>query len=247
METFFFEGSVYPDIIPLTLDYRPTVRRSESGTTPAAEFEITVFVGRVRVRVTTAKASQEVAFELFTVAWDLARTYVETAGFIRAIPYTVILERAVFPDGEVGHFALGDRSLSRTHGFKDKDLESLSDIALVSLPVSLALSDLLMTLGKMHYSPIACGRVADSIARLLCPSGSRKEQWQALRETLRADEKYIRLLSEIAIPSRHGDRQEVDAKTNSEVAHRAWTLLGRYFRLVRNGPLHEMDYPTLRG
>ncbi|MBX3564405.1 MAG: hypothetical protein KF730_07490 [Sphingomonas sp.] len=248
MHTLIYEGKIEPDVVPLTLDYRPRIKRQEIEGGPTAEFAVTVFVGRVRVHVTAdIEVSEQLATDLYFPAWDVARTFVEAAGFIRAIPYTVNLDRVIFPDGETKQFAFGDRSLADTHDFSDGDLEALSDISLIDLKCGLAMSDVLMTLGRAHYSPIACGRVADSIARLIAPAASRTAQWEKLRAALHVDEKFVRSLSEVSKSSRHGDRVEVDATTNRETAHRAWTLFGRYLRYRLNGELDPGHYPLLKG
>ena len=247
MQTLIYEGKIEPDVVPLTLDYRPRIRRQETEDAPEAEFEVTVFVGRVRVRVTTRAIDETTPHNLYFPAWDIARTYIETAGFIRAIPYSVVLDRVILPDGASQQFAFGDRSLAATHDFDDDDLEALSDLTLIDLKSGLALSDVLMTLGRAHYSPIACGRVADSIARLISPTDNRAQQWVNLRNALRVDEAYVRSLSEVSKASRHGDRIEVSAATNNETAHRAWTLLGRYLRFRIEGKLDPERYPKLSG
>lgn len=109
---------------------------------------MTVFVGRVRVKVTTAVVDAEVATELYFAAWDVARIFVETAGFINAIPYSVSLDRVILPDRQVRGFVLGDRSLAETHDFTEDDLEALSDVSMIELKSGLVLSDILMTLGN---------------------------------------------------------------------------------------------------
>jgi hypothetical protein len=247
MQTLIYEGSIEPEAAPLTLDYRPRLRRQETETSPEVEFEVTVFVGRVRVRATTSVVDEEAAYSLFFPAWDVARVFVEMAGFIKGVPYSVSLDRVILPDGEVRSFVFGDRSLVATHDFTESDLEALSDISLVDLKCALVVSDVLMTLGKAHYSPTACGRVADSLARLISPDVSRAQQWSDVRERLRVDEAFIRSLSDVSKASRHGDRTEVDAATNQETAHRAWTLVGRYLRYRLDGQLDPAKFPLLEG
>lgn len=247
MQTLIYEGKIEPEAAPLTLAYRPKLLRQETETAPEAEFEVIVFVGRVRVQVKTSIVDEQIASDLYFPAWDVARTYVETVGFIKGIPYAVSLERVILPNGEVRGYVFGDRSLAATHDFSEDDLEALSDISLIDLKCGLIISDILMTLGKAHYSPTACGRVADGLARLISPNASRTEQWSNLRRVLRVDEAYVRSLSEVSKASRHGDRVEVDAATNQETAHRAWALVGRYLRFRLNGELDPQAYPLLGG
>ncbi|WP_176086677.1 hypothetical protein [Martelella sp. HB161492] len=247
MQTLIYEGTIEPAAAPLTLDYRPKFLRQETESTPEVGYEVIVFVGRVRVLVTTSVVNEEVASDLFLVAWDVAQTFVETAGFIKGIPYSMSLDRVILPNGEVRGYVFADRSLAAMHDFTEDDLEALSDICFSDLKCRLVLSDILMTLGKAHYSPTACGRVADSLARLISPDVERKEQWSNLRRALRVNEAYVRLLSEVSKAPRHGDRIEVDAATNQETAHRAWLLLGRYLRYRLNGELDPVAYPMLEG
>ena len=247
MQTLIHEGKIDPEAAPLTLDYRPKFLRQETETAPEAEYEVTVFVGRVRVRVSTSVVDEGAANDLYFAALDIARAFVETAGFIKGIPYSVSLDRVILPNGEVRGFVFGDRSLAAMHDFTDADLEALSDISVIDLKCGLLLSDLLMTLGKAHYSPTACGRVADSLARLISPDVSRTEQWRNLRRKLRVDEAFVRSLSDVSKASRHGDRVEVDAATNQETAHRAWALVGRYMRYRLNGELDPESFPLLEG
>lgn len=249
MQTLIYEGKIAPEEIPLTLDYQPKFLRQESETADAAEYEVNVSKGRVQVRVSTSTVDDETARDLYFAAWDVARTFVETAGFIKGIPYSVSLDKVILPGGVVRSFVFGDLSLADTHDFSDDDLEALSDIGVGDLKCGLLLSDLLMMLRQAHYSPTACGRVADSLARLISPNAKPQAQWSNLREKLRVDEAYVRSLTEVSKASRHGDRVEVDASTNQETAHRAWSLVGRYLRYRLNGEreLDPKSYPTLEG
>lgn len=247
MPTFYFEGKVEPDVVPLTLDYAPTVMRRETQFSPDVEFQVTVIAGRVRIRVTSDAVTEKAVHDLFPAAWDTARALVEMAGFVKAIPYSVTIERAIMPDGEVKQFALGDRSLAAEHDFSLHDLEVLADLALLDLKLALMISDVLMTLGKPHYSPIACGRVADGIARLLTPHAERKIQWEEVRKCLRVDEQFLRSLSDVSKSSRHADRTEVVAELNHRSAHRLWNLVGRFLRYRIDGHLDPIKFPILKG
>lgn len=247
MASFQFEGIVLPDLIPLTIDYRPKISRTESEGDPEAEFEISIIEGLVRVGVSTETVTKEIVHHLFMPAWDLARSLAEAAGYVQGIPYLVSIDRAVLADGEVMPLVLCDRKLAATHSFDGSDIPRLADLFLLDLPVSLALSDLLMMLGKTHYSPIAGGRVADSIARLMSPSGDRKAAWKYLRSELHVDEAFVQLLSKTSARSRHGDREFVSADRTTEIARRAWILMFRYLRWRLDGPLDLTEFPLLMG
>ena len=40
MQTLIYEGKIEPEAAPLTLEYRPKLRRQETETAPEAEFDL---------------------------------------------------------------------------------------------------------------------------------------------------------------------------------------------------------------
>ncbi|MEL7738046.1 hypothetical protein AAG614_06670 [Citromicrobium bathyomarinum] len=247
MPTFFYEGSVIPDAIPLTLEYRPMFTRRETSNSPDAEFSVTVLAGRVRIGVTVEHFSQQVVYDLFVPAMDAVNALIGMAGFAVAIPYTAEIERVYFPDHTVKQYTLGDRSLAQMHEFELADLEQLADLAITDLKLSLLISDTLMTLGKPHYSPIACGRVTDGIARLVAPDLKGSARWEEVRRCLKVDEAFLKSLTDVSKGSRHADREEVIAEINQETAHRLWKLVGRFLRFRIDGALDPLTTEVLVG
>lgn len=245
METFIFEGSVHPDALPLTLDYRPKIIRREAAESPDAEFEVKVFVGKFQTKVSVPMVTEEVIYALYTPAWTVTEGLVHAAGFLAGIPYTATIERVLLSDGQVMQFQLADRSLAHAHGLTADTLEKLADLALLDLHIKLLLSDALKMLGVGDYSPIACGRIADGVARLIAPDLKDGARWKKTRETLRVDETFLRSLTDVSKAARHADRELVPGHLNQATAHRAWALLGRFLQFSLEGPLDADAYPIL--
>lgn len=111
-----------------------------------------------------------------------------------------------------------------------------------------ALSDVAAMLTWGHYTPIAAGRVAESILRMLT-GGRSPADWEKMRAILRIDRAYIQLLTDRAVAPRHGHREYVDGATNRTLAERAWTLMNRYlaYRLGGNKELPPQSFPVLQG
>jgi hypothetical protein len=245
LETFIFEGSVLPDALPLTINYRPTIVRREAPESPDAEFGVTVFAGRFQTKVSVPIVTEETIFDLYTPAWTVTEGLVHSAGFIAGIPYTVTIERVILRDGDVRQLQLADRSLARAHGLGADALEKVADLAMLDLPIKLLLSDALKMLGISDYAPIACGRIADGVARLIAPSSKDGARWRQVRETLRVDEAFLRSLTDVSKAPRHADRKYVPGNVNEATANRAWTLLGRFLQFRLEGPLNPDGYPIL--
>ena len=245
MKTIIFEGSVLPDALPLTLDYQPTIIRRETEESLDAEFEVIVFAGKFRTKVSVPVVTEDAILELYTPAWTVTEGLVHSAGFLAGVPYTVTIERVLTNDGQVRQFQLADSSLADAHGLSAETLEKLADLAMLDLRVKLLLSDALKMLGVSDYAPISCGRIADGIARLIAPElkdGARRQQ---TREILRVDEPFLRSLTNVSKGSRHADREYVPADMNHLTAHRAWTLIGRFLRFRLEGPLDPDLYSIL--
>lgn len=245
MATFIFEGSVRPDQIPLTLDYKPAIIRREAQHSPDAEFKVTVFSGKFQTRVSVPEVTDEIISALYAPAWTVTEALVHSEGFLAGVPYTATIERVHLPDGSVKQFVLADRSLAEAHGLEKRHLEEVADLACTDLRIKLLLSDALHSLGISDYSPIACGRVADGIARFIAPDVKAPEMWRQTRELLRVDEGFLRSLSDVSKAARHADRQEVTAAINQRTAHRAWALLGRFIRFRIDGKLDPDAFPIL--
>lgn len=243
---FSYLGSISPETPRLTIDDHPVVLSDVLDGNPA---HMTVLIdgARFEVRVSLAEFNEQVWEGLYGPASDLVRTLAEATGFVRGIPYSTTIDTVVRPDGTQRPVILGDRQLAALGSFSEEDIRRIAQLTLEDFPLALALSDLLMVLAKTHYSPIACGRVADGLARLIAPDEKPKQAWSSLHATLRVDDAYVRLLSEHSKASRHGDREYVPGDITQELARRAWMLMDRYLRFRLDGALDPDVYPVLSG
>lgn len=246
MPDFRYHGVVFPRWRPLSVEYEPELQVSRSDI-PDARILCSMREGEVTVSVAVDAYTEDTWHALFQPVLDAAQSLANTVGFIAAVPYTVVLEAVVTPDGKTRSIALGDPVLRNLTSFTTDDVEAISDELLEDHALSLLVSDLLMSLNKTHYAAIAYGRVADGLARIVSPGVAMPQAWRTLRQTLRVDEAYLRLLTSTAVPQRHGDRVPVSAKLNRELSIRAWTLVDRYLVLRIRGSLNEDDYPQLVG
>lgn len=249
MHKFVFQGRVFPELEPLKLGHRPKFSISDAETAPDATFEAAIENGELTVTAEVITFDSETADSLFFFAYDLARTLCEIATLQTGIHYTAVIDSVIDPQGVMRHLLLADRSLAGLMTiFETIKPERLIEEIVGDIRLARAVSDLSVMLSWPHYAPIAAGRVADSITRLIT-GGRSPADWQATREALRVDKPFVMMLTDHGAPPRHGDRQYVSGATNKELARRAWMLMDRYLtlRLAGGSSLDPALYPELTG
>lgn len=249
MHIFVFQGRVLPEIVPLKLGHKPKFSISDAETVPDATFEAAIEGGELTITAEVGTYNSDTADGLFFFAYDLARTLCEVATLQTGIHYAPVIDSVCNPGGSVRPLLLADRNLAKLMTvFETIEPERLIEEIVGDVPLARAVSDIAIMLSWPHYAPIAAGRVADSITRLLT-GGRTPADWQKMREALRVDKPFVMMLTDHGTPPRHGDRQHVSGDVNRELARRAWTLMNRYLTL-RLGPESTLDptiYPELRG
>ena len=251
MPRFEFRGRVRPEALPLSVDYAPTYERQENHPDiPNAAYTVRVTEGRVTVVAETLTEDVQGPDFLFIPALDFAGSLVQAAGFSMGVPFDVVFDEVELPDGRVQPVVFRDRRLAElcTVIADEATFEAVAHLVMTDLALGQALSDLLQSLARPHYSPISCGRVADSLVRMIA-GGKGPKEWAQMREVLRVDEAYVKLLTDQSKPHRHGDRITVEAVVTQELAARAWTMMNRYiaFRLGGGSPLTDPEFPLLHG
>ncbi len=249
MVRFGYGGRVLPEVLALDVQHVPTFTMEATDDAPAAKFAIEVREGRFLVDVEVERFNGHVANALLVPATDLVRVLVEVVGFSDGVPYSVMVDHVLQPDGQRQKVVFADRRMAaRCTAFSKDDVGRVVSMAASDLRLARALSDLMMSLSIPHYSPISCGRVAEAILNLL--TGSKgPAAWAEMRSVLRVDEAYLKLLTEHSKKPRHGDRVRVEAAVTTELLGRAWTLLNRYvaYRLGDDKPLDPLNFPVLGG
>jgi hypothetical protein len=94
------------------------------------------------------------------------------------------------------------------------------------------------SIAESHYSPISCGRVVESIARIIAgPSKCRSEQWALVHEALRLDPAYLKFITHHSKGPRHGDRIALSGGVTMELVAGTWAVIDRFLAYRRSGSL----------
>ncbi|MGA1799363.1 hypothetical protein VH567_11350 [Sphingomonas sp. 4RDLI-65] len=249
MPTLQYRGFVLPRDYELTTDYNPTVNRTGAQEDPDATFTARIVDSVIFVDVQVAEFEATTSDQLFGYAYDLARIMTVLATIAEGIAFSPFIDEVTLPNGEVKRLLWADRGLSGLcRAVADHGEEAVIDLVISDIVLARTLSDLPIMLVWPHYAPIAAGRVADAVVRMLT-GGSSAACWARCREALNVDKPYVKLLTDESRAARHGDRVYVPGPTVREIAERAWTLLDRYLslRLSRSTSLNALDFPMLKG
>lgn len=247
MPTIRYNGDVRPKHAPLTVAYRPSFSRVEAQEDPDADFSVQIEAGRVLVRVDVREAGPDTASELYVAALQAAQLLADAAGFLSGVPYIVSLDQWEDADGVLHVAALGDQALGDAcEAAGLDDLPAVYELALQDIALAQTLSDALKMLHIPDYAPVAAGRVAESLARMIAGKKS-STGWALLHQTLRVDRSYVEPLTAHSKGPRHGERVYVPASIPRALSGRAWTLISRYLVWRLGGPLDARRFPLLAG
>lgn len=246
-EVFYFSGRVIPDHLPLTVSYSPKfMRKSSIEGEPDCFMVVSIANGKFRVSVEVEQYTDQTAFALFQASLDAAQRLADTAGFIGAVPYQVVVDFIEKPDGTSKPLALGDSHLRSLGSFSSEHTESIADLLIGDFAFGQAMSDLIAILSKTHYAPTSYGRVTESIARLVAPSLPPKAMWAKTRSELHVSEAFLRKLTDVSTDPRHGTRTPVSGEENRKLSEMAWRLMDRYVHYrLSDGVLPEQEFPEL--
>jgi hypothetical protein len=242
-----FSGRILPNQMKVSLADRPKFSMRNAETIADTVFEVEVIDSRLTVIADTTEETDFTA--LFFHAYDLARSLCDVLTTPSVVVHLPLLDMVELPDGQHTPTILADRRLGRLFSVHEHyDFEAILELVVTDIRIARLLADVTSMLTWTHYAPIAAGRVAESI-RVLLTGGRSAADWATMRDQLNIDRDYLQLLTDHSTPPRHGDRQYVDAATNSKLAERAWTLADRFltFRLGGSKALDEERYPRLMG
>jgi hypothetical protein len=177
---------------------------------------------------------------------------VELVAFRLGWGVDVVLSKFVRLDGIENDLVFSDerlapicKSYDLTNGFPEMLKIVLGDPAIFSL-----LHDLIRAITVPHASTVTCARVVDGIKHLIASAATtRTQEWLQMREALRVDETYLRLITDYSKDSRHGKAVRIPGNITTEITKRSWKIMDRFLEYKKRnaGPLPITEYPILFG
>lgn len=244
-----FRGRVIPEISKVTVVLPHTVRWQHDKTSAVAELRFAVNESQVTIDVTTDGAFD--LGDLYRRALDLTQAMVDILGFAKGISLVVIID-TVSHDENVAPVAVCWPDVAKfcTAYTVESDFAEILKLVIEEPPLFVALNDLNSAMTNHNLSPVNLARAVEAVRVMIAGADSGiAASWEKMRETLRVDEAYLKLITSTSAPKRHGNHKRVEGETVSTVSERAWRVMDRFIAYRRRGntPLPEAEFPMLEG
>jgi len=244
-----FRGRVIPEISKVTVGFPHTVRWQHDTTSAVAELRFVINESQVTVDVTTDGAFH--LGDLYRRALDLTQAMVDILGFAKGISLVVIFD-TVAHDGKEAPVAICWPDVAKfcTAYSVEADFAEILRLVIEEPPLFVALNDLNTAMTHHHLSPVNFARAVEAIRVMIAgPGAGVAASWVKMRETLRVDEAYLKLITSTSAPKRHGDHKRVEGETVATVSERAWRVMDRFiaYRRAGNTPLPAAEFAMLEG
>ena len=250
MQSIHFLGRVLPLPAQVTVSFNPSIKWEEADTGLVMEFTCHIENSKIDIECRAEEYRPEHLGELYRRALDICRAQVDLIAFKMGWGLTVVLETFIDPNG-IGSqiFQKDDRLAALCTAFSlDQGFDELCAKVIQSVPLFMALRDLIAAISLPHVSSIDCARAMDRLKHLVATPGTTdKQAWQQLRQALQIDEAYLKYITDYSVGPRHGRPGHTPGTVTTEVTRRAWIIMNRYFEYLKRGnvALDSSEFPLL--
>jgi hypothetical protein len=249
-----FLGRVLPDTVKLSIQMPDLKWKWEEENLELA-FHVKIGNSVINAECEIEKLDPAYLAELHKRASDLARASVNIIAFATGVGLSAIIDTIIGPDGmplEIHWFDSAIPPLCTAFSLDPSthaDFDAVYKIILKEPQLYRALNDLVETISVSHVSCVNCGRVIDSIRRMITPAtkGSPAKAWQAMHSALNVSQSYQEWISDNSTGPRHGDPEFVPGNISMEMTHRTWTIMNSFLEFRKRGdtPLTAPEFPLL--
>jgi hypothetical protein len=212
-------------------------------------FRVKVDNSLVNVECELERYEPDYLVELHRRALDLAFAAANVVSFATGYGTRVWLDSLILPDGTSSSLVMHDPSLvplCTAYGLQ-RDLNKVIQMVASDPALFRCLNDLVEAITLPHVSLVNCGRVIDSIRRMIAPDSEDQPAWQAMHKALNLSRSYQELVSQRSTGPRHGESAFVPGEVTAEITHRTWVIMNRFleYRKQGNQQLTAPDFPLL--
>ena len=250
MQSIHFLGRVLPPPAKVTVSFTPSIKWEVPDIGIAIELTCKIENSNIDVECRVEEYRPEHFTEFYRRALDICRAQVDLVAFKLGWGLTVVLEEFIDPDGIASQIVLKDDSLAPLcSAFSlDKGFDELCTKVIQSVPLFMALRDLIAAISLPHVAPVDCARAMDRLKHLVATPGTNdKQAWQQFREALQIDEAFLKFITDHSANPRHGKPGHTPGAVTTEVTRRAWVIMNRYFEYLKrdNVALNSSEFPPL--
>ena len=251
MPTVHFLGRVLPEPALVSVPSIAVRKWEDPELRLTMEFITHIANSKIDVECKLNTYNSEHFVNIYMRALDLCRVPVDLVAFKLGWGLSVVLEDFVGPSGVTTPIVCKDERLAAlsTSFTLDNGFDLLCTKTSESVPLLMALSDLIAAITVPHISLVNCARAMDRLKHLIAPEGAKDgEAWRKLQEALRIEETYLKYITDHSKNPRHGRSGHTPGKVTTEVTRRAWTVMNRYFEYLKRGStaLPVNEFPLLR-
>jgi hypothetical protein len=252
-----FKGRVLPDYFRVSLGSPMTLSRPALDIGLDISFTIDVRESVIGIDCVLSRSNPRDINHIYVRVADLANAVVNMIAFGTGLGLTAVLESFTDPNGTDHQLRVEYRKLAQfCTAFRlgasqdDDDFAQIYELVLENADLMWALNDLIQAITLPHAVPVNCGRVIDSIRLMITPSARKKKAgWDQMQRVLRADQAYLKFISDHSEHPRHGARAPISGPITMEILERTWTVMNRFLEFRKRGsqPLSPSNFPLLRG
>ncbi len=223
-----------------------------------ANFRIKIENSEIVVDCEISEYKPELMGALHIPAVELTKGLVDLAAFSSGYGWFVFLDTFVDPDGNKKPLIYTHHELSvectayKASPANQEERDTFAKIitaVYADRALMYAMGDLVETVTRPNVQPVNCGRVMDSLRKIVAPSLAPAAGWRVLHGIVNCDEKYLRFVTDLSTNPRHGDRSMIAGEPAWEAVKRTWIVMNRFLEYRKGGnqhlPLNE--FPRLAG
>lgn len=217
-------------------------------------FSVTLQESKINVTADCPDYKPEDISGLFRRARHLAGAAVHLVTFRGGLGVTLLLEKAILPDGKPADMRIYRPELGNAttilpigDGVRFSELFGIC----VRDPILFRLlADMQEALWDPYIALINCGRVIDGIRKLIVNDNDvePKKGWPLMHTTLNVSRSFQTTISCASSAPRHGDQDYyVKGSKERDITVRTWQIMNRFleYRLGGDVPLNPTEFPLL--
>ena len=245
-----FLGRVLPEPVKITV-HAPELKWKWQEQNLELTFMVKIDNSVVNVECELERYESSYFTELHKIASDIVGASANLAAFATGHGIIVTLDNFTDAAGISSQIILYDPSLQAlctAYGLEVTRQAEFSEVfkyVLSEPPLFRAFNDLISAITFPHCSTVNCGRVVDSIRRMISPTLDGVAAWQAMHQALNVSRSYQEWISKQSTGPRHADPAFVPGTVTTDITRRTWVIINRFleYRKRGNRPLTAPDFP----
>ena len=242
------KGRVIPEVhnVSIALDDRFEMKDPVGKN---AVFDIDISDGNITAQIDLETEGKDLIDWAVVRTIELVTSFVDLHAFTNGLALHVVAD-TITSASETKAISTSHRSVTKfISRFSDSEFQTIQEEMIRDLDLRMALRDLVQSLSTLNYSAIAACRAAESI-RNKFRNGTEDDSkaWVSMRNALNLSRDFVQLLSDASRQPRHGCRGNAVQFDQSEITHRAWKIMDRYFNYLIAGKIASLskhDFPEL--